>query len=455
MLLREHGGGREDGDLFAFHNCLEGGANRDLGLAKPDIAANQPIHGARLLHVALGGVDGFELIGRLAKRKRVFEFALPFCVGTEGVAELRFTLRLHREHLARVIEDGSGRIGFGARPFRVRERTEPRRFFSHADITGDEVGLLERDVKTGVSREFEREHLLLAAADRRHFGELQEAADAVLEMHDEVALVQFAEIDLCPVACLLFRALQSPAAVGGGTAEEFRRGKDDQVASGEIESAREGAFGQLDAPQRIGGICSGGLRPPNAFTPVHALSVVIDRRYRCTHDFAEALDFALRLEVNDDGLPGGAPFREACGELCTFRLHQHEVAHGKFRDVGFLKRTGVIFFSFLQPSFADENLRVVVLLRLDGDAQVFLCDVIVDRPALLLSRAEKEIDRLQLANGRLRVEVELAKRFDFIVEKLDAHGQLRLPGIEIKDAAADGELPARAHLRNAFVAGAG
>ena len=47
MLLREHGRRREDGDLFAFHDRLEGGANRDLGFAETDIAADQPIHRAR------------------------------------------------------------------------------------------------------------------------------------------------------------------------------------------------------------------------------------------------------------------------------------------------------------------------------------------------------------------------------------------------------------------------
>jgi hypothetical protein len=40
MLLREHGGGREDRDLFAFHHGFEGGSDRDLGFAEADVAAN-------------------------------------------------------------------------------------------------------------------------------------------------------------------------------------------------------------------------------------------------------------------------------------------------------------------------------------------------------------------------------------------------------------------------------
>ena len=95
MLLREHGGRREHGDLFAFHHRFEGGANRHFRFAETDVAANQAIHRARLFHVVFGVDDGFELIGRFAKRKRMFEFGLPFRVGAEGVAGLRFALRLH------------------------------------------------------------------------------------------------------------------------------------------------------------------------------------------------------------------------------------------------------------------------------------------------------------------------------------------------------------------------
>ena len=51
MLLREHGRRREHRDLFAFHHGLERRADRDLRFAETDIAADQPIHRARLFHV--------------------------------------------------------------------------------------------------------------------------------------------------------------------------------------------------------------------------------------------------------------------------------------------------------------------------------------------------------------------------------------------------------------------
>ncbi len=59
MLLREDGRRGEDRDLFAFHDGLEGGANRDFGFAETDIAADQAIHRARLFHVAFRLGDRF------------------------------------------------------------------------------------------------------------------------------------------------------------------------------------------------------------------------------------------------------------------------------------------------------------------------------------------------------------------------------------------------------------
>jgi len=51
VLLGQDGGGRKDRHLFAFHDGFKGGPDRDLGLAKTNIPADEPIHGAGALHV--------------------------------------------------------------------------------------------------------------------------------------------------------------------------------------------------------------------------------------------------------------------------------------------------------------------------------------------------------------------------------------------------------------------
>ena len=70
------------------------------------------------------------------------------------------------------------------------------------------------------------------------------------------------------------------------------------------------------------------------------------------------------MEVDDDRFASRAPGREPRGELRALRFHEHEIAHREFRHIGILKRARVIFLRalFLQPAFADENLRVVSVL---------------------------------------------------------------------------------------------
>ena len=72
----------------------------------------------------------------------MFEFGLPFCVGAKRMAGLCFALRLDREHFPGVIKNGSGSFAFGARPFRIGERSKRGRFFANADVaTGNQERL--------------------------------------------------------------------------------------------------------------------------------------------------------------------------------------------------------------------------------------------------------------------------------------------------------------------------
>ena len=74
MLARQQRGRHHDGDLRAGHRGDEGGAQRDLGLAEADIAADQPVHrpagGEVLQHVG----DGARLVLGLGEREAGAEF---------------------------------------------------------------------------------------------------------------------------------------------------------------------------------------------------------------------------------------------------------------------------------------------------------------------------------------------------------------------------------------------
>ena len=58
VLLRQNGGWHEHGHLPPAHHRLERRPDGHLGFAKTNIAANEPIHRARLFHVLLGRLDG-------------------------------------------------------------------------------------------------------------------------------------------------------------------------------------------------------------------------------------------------------------------------------------------------------------------------------------------------------------------------------------------------------------
>ena len=67
VLLGEHRGRRQHRDLLAAQHRQQAGAQRDLGLAVADVAADQAVHRHARLHVAEHGVDRL-LPGRASPR---------------------------------------------------------------------------------------------------------------------------------------------------------------------------------------------------------------------------------------------------------------------------------------------------------------------------------------------------------------------------------------------------
>src|SRR5215470_384089 len=90
----------------------------------------------------------------------MFEFRLPFCVWCERVTGMCFSLRLDGKHFPGVIKNGGRSFYFGARPSSIAERAERRRFFPSADVAGNQVRLLERNIKLRFIGKFERENFL-------------------------------------------------------------------------------------------------------------------------------------------------------------------------------------------------------------------------------------------------------------------------------------------------------
>ena len=106
MLKRQHGGGRQHGDLLSIRDRLERRAHGDFRLAVADVAAQQAIHRQRGFHVALHVFDGALLVRGFLKFEGILELALPVGVGRKRVARRGLALGVEREELFRHIVDG-------------------------------------------------------------------------------------------------------------------------------------------------------------------------------------------------------------------------------------------------------------------------------------------------------------------------------------------------------------
>ena len=147
VLLGEERRRHEHGDLLALHHGLERRAHGDLGLAEPDVAADEPIHRLGQLHVGLDLVDRRDLVGRLLVGERVLELVLPRRVGTERVTGHRQTHGVEAHELAGHVAHGALDLGGRARPVGAAHAMHARGVAAdvlrdHADRVGRHVELV-------------------------------------------------------------------------------------------------------------------------------------------------------------------------------------------------------------------------------------------------------------------------------------------------------------------------
>ncbi len=126
VLLGEDRRRHEHQHLLAVAGRLEGGAQRDLGLAVADVAADQPVHRPRRFHVGLDQLDRLALVGRLGEREALLELALPVGVRPERVAAAPPALGVQAEQLARELLRGAARARLHRLPARAAELGQRR-----------------------------------------------------------------------------------------------------------------------------------------------------------------------------------------------------------------------------------------------------------------------------------------------------------------------------------------
>ena len=137
VLLRQDRGRHEHHHLLAVRNGLLGGAQRHLGLAVADVAADQAVHGALGLQVPLHRVDRLELVGRLPVREGALEHQLPLAVGRKLVTPASAALRVEVQQLSRQLAGGAAGAGLHSLPARRPQRRQLWRLAPGADVAGD------------------------------------------------------------------------------------------------------------------------------------------------------------------------------------------------------------------------------------------------------------------------------------------------------------------------------
>ena len=193
VLLGEDGGRHQHRHLLAALHRLERRPHRDLGLAVPDVADEQPVHGPRLLEVALDVLGGLPLVGRVLVEEARLELALPARVGRKGIAGGELATGVEIEQLAGHLADAQLRLLAHLLPVRAAERVDPRRR-AIAVVLRRAVALqlvepVQRHVEPVAALVLHHRHFHRRRAD----GDRLDAAidaDAVVEVHDVVALDQ-------------------------------------------------------------------------------------------------------------------------------------------------------------------------------------------------------------------------------------------------------------------------
>ena len=245
MLLRQHGRRHKNGDLLAVEDRLHGRAQRDLGLAEADVAAEQAIHRLGRLHIGFDLLDAAELIVRLGIGEILLEFRLPRAVGRKGEAHAPLALGVELDEVDRQLLGRCLGAGLGLLPGVAAELVEPHgRLLAAADVFGDQVELCRRNIEHIRALIGDLDIVLDRAVDL-HLLHADIAADAVVFVYDEVARRKVGKgVELLPIG----RLGLVPAGLGLLRRDELSLGQNGQMQIGVFHAEGQRPVRQQDLP---------------------------------------------------------------------------------------------------------------------------------------------------------------------------------------------------------------
>ena len=269
VLLGKDRRRHEHRHLVAGIDRLEGRPHGHLRLAVAHVAAQQPVHRPRGLHVLLDGFQAGQLVGRFLVGERGVEFVLPLGLHAEADAGPRGANGLKFEHLG-------GHVGHGRLdplllllPEPPAEPGEHRPALGAAHVLLHQADLRGGHVKLGLALKFQLE-VFLDLPVLLHQLHAAITGDAVTEVYDQVAFVEIQET--------VDRPAQPPASgrrtLHVGAAEKLAAAQQHDAVGHQAEAVLQGADRKVQ--------------------------VAVAGKLRAGKNLAQAADFGLGLADEED-----------------------------------------------------------------------------------------------------------------------------------------------------------
>ena len=326
--------------------------------------------------------------------KRTLKLLLPVGVRRERMALRSLPLGLHLEHAGGILVNALRGFFLRFFPSCPAELGKLGIFAAEPHIARDLPGLIQRHIQAGAVGKFQHQHFAFAVG---RFFESLVATDSMVEMHHEVARLEFRKIHNCPPRPNPFTpqrrpvrtlACRAPEHLGLRKQRQLRlrahespcrpRGEEDQIRSVEIEISRH-------------------LSETLAFTFVHA------------------------CEGNRPAV--SCPTVELIKKTVALGFIQHQIASSEVTERRWIEhRCGLRSLTATSDAEALE-----FAIRLDDDDAILRPKIIAKRAPGGFRASGVNFRFSHLADRSLRIEVEFAEGIDFQIKPLEPHRALLLP----------------------------
>ena len=189
VLETKHRCGCQKRHLFTIAQRLERRAHYHFRLAVPHVAAQQPIHRLRTLHVFLNVRNRCLLVLRLGVLERIFKFSLPIAVRRKREPLGHATLRVELQKLVRHVPHFGLHAGLGLRPRRATHLVQRRPGLPFTAQSRDQVHPRQRDIQLVPARVL-HQHVIALRIPLVDHAQPHKLTHAMLRMDNVIARLQ-------------------------------------------------------------------------------------------------------------------------------------------------------------------------------------------------------------------------------------------------------------------------